>query len=133
MKVFIHILLYGKKSLKNIPYRTLLLNCKQHSKIRKQHILIKCVFTTISFILQFTESKRKKTSVYTWKKLFLKVFGSSRRVVFLGKGLLKICMKFTEKTPIIQKQSSGEHFMKYSFRGSSWNMKYFHEYFYFSI
>ena len=28
-----------KKSLNNIPYRKLSLNCKQHSKIRKENVL----------------------------------------------------------------------------------------------
>ena len=43
-----------KNSLNNIPYKKLSMNCKQHSKIRKEHALIKYVFwegSTISFIL----------------------------------------------------------------------------------
>ena len=36
-----------------MPYKKLSLNCKQHSKIRKEYVLIKCFFnSTISFILQ---------------------------------------------------------------------------------
>ena len=30
-----------EKSLNNIPYRKLSLNCKQHSKVGKEHVLIK--------------------------------------------------------------------------------------------
>ena len=37
------IILQQKKSFNNIPYKKLL-NCKQHSKVREDYILIKFVF-----------------------------------------------------------------------------------------
>ena len=42
-----------KVSLNNIPYRKLSLSCKQHSKTRKEHVLIEIYFnkSLISFIL----------------------------------------------------------------------------------
>ena len=36
--------LMTKKCLNNIPYRKLSLHCKQHSKTRKEHVLIKYVY-----------------------------------------------------------------------------------------
>ena len=42
-----------KNRLNNSPYKKLSMNCKQHSKLRKEHALIKYVFegSTISLIL----------------------------------------------------------------------------------
>ena len=36
-----------KKTLYNIPYRKLSLDCKQHSKLRKEHVLIKRFFKKV--------------------------------------------------------------------------------------
>ena len=39
-----------KESLTNIPYRKLSLNCKQHFKVRKEHVFIKCLFDGVRTI-----------------------------------------------------------------------------------
>ena len=68
-----------KKYLHNIPYRKLLLNCKQHSKIRKEHVLIKCpLFNKVLLYCKdmvkpitskvFTESKKQQQQQKNKKK-----------------------------------------------------------------
>ena len=47
MNILIHIFFLKKKSLKNIPYGKLSLNGKQHFKERKEHVLIKCLFSKV--------------------------------------------------------------------------------------
>ena len=45
MNILIHISFI--KSLNKIPYRKLSRNCKQYSKMRKEHVLIKSLFNKI--------------------------------------------------------------------------------------
>ena len=90
-----------KKSLNNILYRKLSLNCKQHFKIRKEHVLMKCLFHKVLQYLLYckdivksyyikgvhrVKKLKKKTSVrrcFT-KLWFFKVLQNSQENTCVG-------------------------------------------------
>ena len=87
MNILIYILFCDKKSVNNIPYRKLSLNCKQHFKTKKEHISIKCLFNKVlSYLLYckdmvklvtskvFTELKKKICSQIFYKIVVLESF-----------------------------------------------------------
>ena len=90
-----------KKSLNNILYRKLSLNCKQHFKIRKEHVLMKCLFHKVLQYLLYCKDIVKPyyiKGVHRVKKLKKKHLFAD---VLQNCGSSKFC-KIHRKIPVLE-------------------------------
>ena len=63
-----------KKSLNNISYKKLWLNCNPPFKIRKEHVLIRYLFNKVLPYLLYSKDMVKTKRVYRLKKIYLQIF-----------------------------------------------------------